>query len=184
MVSRRSVRQLLALLAVLGLALTFQNCAERLQTENAQNDATPDSPDVVLGSASGFDKIVADPYLEGSNLANLPASVRLEINLSSGQMMQLSRPSNNSVTCAVDSNRLTALRDLIASAQICEPGPLPPNTAVCMAYSMADIELSGGGTSLQLRPVMCHSGRFLCSGLDSVLRELLHSLRDSPPPGC
>lgn len=159
----------------------YQNCSQTLKGQNP--DGSENKSEEVIGNGADYTKLVYDPYLEGS-YPNAPASKKLEVDTQSG-VMKLSSSSATAKTCTVDTARLDQLRDVLSKAQICKPGPLPDNTAVCMALALADIELSNAANAkIQLRPLMCNNGTFLCAGLDDVLRGLLGELRDNPPVSC
>lgn len=168
------------LLTTMTLAF-FQNCGS---TEN-QSGSDSKKPETVLESANKYTQITYDPYLEVVNFRpSADAPPRLGLDLARGQIEIQNRSANTSYSCAIDAPRLSALRDLLASASICEPGPFPAGTATCMAMSMADIRLSNGTESIDLRPLICASGVFLCQGADEKLRAILTDLAQYPPENC
>lgn len=156
--------------AVFGLLLAFQNCAKNQSATSTAENAS----EQVIGSASSYTKIVYDPRLE-SRYEALPAT-RVELDLKAG------RVTVNDVACELDEARLGSLRALLAQSNVCRPAPPPPNFASCMAIGLADIELSGErGTAVQLRPLVCNNGTFLCDGNDKILREILKDLEQNSP---
>lgn len=157
------------------LVLAFQNCSENLQPAE-----TPAQGKTVIGNSAGYTKIVFDAHLE---YRGPDGSVRLEADLEAGRLT-VGITGRGSKSCALDQPRLNQLKELMARSKVCKPGPLPPDTAVCMAIGIADIELSNDTSSVQLRPVICHNGVYLCDGADEILRALLADLRTNVPPGC
>lgn len=135
------------------------------------------SYDRVVGTTDQYTHITYDPQLEFS-ISSQSMGARLEIDLQQGTVTVMG------AQCGLDSARLASLREILSSSKVCEPGPLPPGTVSCMAYPMADIQLSSRSESLLLRPIMCHVGTFLCDNQDHALRALLADLRQNPPAAC
>jgi hypothetical protein len=131
----------------------------------------------VIGSTAVYKKIVYDPLLELKRTSN-----RLEIDIEAGVIS--TNVSGSAKSCTLDAGRLNQAREILQTSQICEPGPLPPGSVSCLALGAADIELSNDTSGVQLRPVICHSGTFLCDGNDARLRALILDLGTNPPAGC
>lgn len=163
------------------MMIGYQNCA-KAPTSQENNPFV--EQEKVIGTTSQFHKVVFDPALELGSLQKSADSKRVEIDVSGGALKIISGPSSQVSQCSVDVDRLQQLKSLLSISQVCEPGPLPEGTAVCMAYAMADVELANEDESVKLRSNMCHSGTFLCDGNDKKLRELLSDLRDNPPASC
>ena len=159
-------------LAVFGLVLAFQNCAKNQSAPSTAAGAA--AAEEIIGPASTYTKIVYDRHLEVARPDE--DSPRLELDLNGGRL------SIDGAACALDETRLSSLRALLAQSSVCKPAPLAPGMAACMAIGLADIELSAGsGESVQLRPLICHNGTFLCDGNDKILREILNDLALNSP---
>ncbi len=160
------------------LAIGFQNCSST-EFANKPSDDNQVTKDTVIGSAASLFKIDYDPGLEFRPQPYPgPNPIRVQVDLKAASLIRTANGVPQS--CELSVENLNELKDLLSSSEICEPGPLPDNVAVCMAYSMQDIELSDDVRSVRLRPVMCHSGQFLCDGNDARLRAILQRLRDAP----
>jgi len=172
----------LLLIALMGLFTVYQNCSQSLKPNGGGSGQSEE----IIGSSAQYTKVVYDPYLEAVFRPGVELGLpkRLEVDIQAGSLRLIDHSNSSVRDCALDSARLSRLRDLLASADICKPGPLPADTAVCMALGLADIELSQAGSSIQLRPVICHNGTFLCAGADVTFRALLADLRDNAPLGC
>jgi hypothetical protein len=174
--------KLLLSMSILGVVLGFQNCGQSLRPGNGADAGG--ASERVIGPASSYNKVVYDPFLEGGPSSGVAGMKRLDLALMDGSL-KITDDSTGAVhQCTADADRLTQLRNLLADASVCAPGPLPPGMASCMAIATADIELSNSGDSIQLRRVTCNNGTYLCGGDDPVFRSLLASLRDTPPAGC
>lgn len=171
--------QIAAGIGILGVLLVvFQNCGENPEMSDAQPGGVQVKTDKVIADATTFDHVTYTPNtFTGSDLK----MQIMRLDLPAGQ---ISYESAHPVSCALDATRLQSLRTLLTNARICEPGPLPPESATCMAIGVEDIELSTGTHSTNLRPVICHNGVFLCDDKDAEFRKLLEDLRLYPPPGC
>jgi hypothetical protein len=156
--------------------LFFQNCGKVAAPSDGSASDNQKS-ETVIDSASRFKKISYDPA--GAYGA---AKLHLDLSLDSGALT--ADVDGISYSCALDSARLAEAREIIAASNICQPGPLPPGTAVCMAASIPDVLLSNDADSVQLQPVVCHFGTFLCDGNDARLRALLTDLRENLPANC
>lgn len=169
------------IIIALSTLAAFQNCGHMDSAETS--GLNPLQSEKVVGATDLYDKVVFDPQLEMGQAVSKSSSVpRLTVDLAQGSV-EISNGTSN-LNCQIDSDRLDSLRQIMASAKICEPGPLPPDAVSCMAVAMADISLSNDDSTLLLRNVTCNYGTFLCDGQDSVFRALLVDLRDHPPAGC
>lgn len=155
------------------LLLGFQNCGSS-PSGFANSGSGPAGN--IIASTSNVDKLVYTPA-DSSMLASKTTSP-ISIDLESGQ------ESIGTQSCTLDMNRLSAFRNLLVDATVCEPAPLPPGSAECMAIGIPDIKLEGQSGSIQLRPVICNNGVYLCGDRDQQLRTLLQDLIQNPPPGC
>ena len=152
----------------LALAL-FQSCG---QTESSSPDGNGNQKPIQLGPTAHYHKVsYYPPY------GNEQGS-RLDVDLKAGTV---SIDGNN---CVLDAERGYRLKDILSIAQVCTPAPLPPGTPVCMAMGIADTQLANDQESIELRPVICNDGVFLCDGRDQELREVLMDLRNRPPADC
>lgn len=169
------------LIVALSTLVAFQNCGRMDPSQTS--GLGPLQSEKVVGATDGYDKIVFDPQLEiGQVVSKSAADSRLAVDVVRGSL-EISNGSAK-IDCQIDDSRLDSLRQIMASAKICEPGPLPPDTVSCMALALADISLSNSNSTMLLRNVTCNFGTFLCDGQDSVFRALLADLRDHPPVGC
>lgn len=177
------IRLKLILLISLTLAV-FQNCgSSEMKSSTLSTESASQEEEKVVDSTTSYSRIIYDQSLEGLPYGNFQPP-RLDLNLERGTLSLDIRSQQRTFNCQIDAARLAALRDLMASSKICVPTPPPPGMNVCMAMGVADIELVGAGKSTLLRPPICFTGRFLCAGADEKLRELLSSLRDTPPANC
>jgi hypothetical protein len=170
----RPVRLILLLAASLALNAAFTNCGKPA-SHSSSTAGDPASADQVIGNTASYTKVV---YNAGRDLPS-PSLPALGVSVDSGTM-QLS----SSAACTVETGRLQELRELLATSSICQPAPLPPGSAECMAIGVADVELSDPSSALYLRPVICNAGTYLCAGNDQVLRDLLQDLVVNPPNDC
>jgi hypothetical protein len=168
-------------LGLLGLftILAFQNCSKSGQsstTDSADNQIS----ERVVDASQTYTHVVSDPELEFSKTAT---AGHLEVDTNSGVVISLDA-SLVSHQCALDEDRLFALRSLLQNATICEPAAVASGDVSCMAYASADIAVSNDQASVDLRPVMCDQGVFLCNGNDALLRTLLADIKSQLPAGC
>lgn len=188
------IRIALFLFLVTGLAVSFQNCGQSGMATDASTGNTGNTGNIGVGNAATkyervvahaatYSKIVYDKGLESRSAQVDSGDSRVEIDLNSGQL-RLSGGGAAIHGCAIEATRLATLKEFWKTAKICEPAPLPPETISCMAISLADLELSDGGASVLMRPLLCNFGRFFCDGEDAVFRAMLKDLRDNPPSGC
>lgn len=169
----RSNGSLLWVLLPLFIAmLAFQNCGQVARQKSEPDLLKDGTGEIAIADASTYYKIIYDPALE--MLAPGPSdNTRLELNLKTGQA--IAGRAGSQVTCAIPAATLQQLNTLFADAKVCQ-AVLPPGTAVCMAYPMADIELSNDTSKQLLRPQMCAAEIFLCEGRDATLREIIRQL--------
>jgi hypothetical protein len=176
-----SLRILLSALAALGVAVSFQNCGAPSASQ-ASGGSESGSSEFALPVAN-YKQVIFDPQLEmqAANKA-VGANGRVELNIESGDL----KLTLNGVEkiCTLDSERQAQLAELLTNAQVCEPAQPAPGTVVCLAIGAADIELVNSEKRVQLRPVICQSGRYLCDGKDAELRAILLSLKSQPPANC
>lgn len=169
------MKRSLSIVSILALLLlAFQNC-------KGQQVASESKDDVVLGSAEGYSEVsllythttLMDYQRMGHPL--------LTLNRTNGEL----KIENTSVqTCTLEAARLEKVNQIFSGSQICEPAPLPPDTAHCLAIGMPDIELRNGGETILLAGEICNTGTFLCDGKDKLLREFLRELAANPPVDC
>ena len=172
----------LGILTVTSLLVLFQNCAQ-VGPSASVDLPKGNSSEKVIGDASQFNSIIFDEQLEmpAQYQQQKVGAERLVIDLQSGNM-SLGENTATPKSCGVDNQRLNELRSIVQSASICEP--IKTEDAVCMAIGMADIQLSNKEKTVELRPVICSNGTYLCDGLDQVFRDILKDLRANPPAGC
>ena len=169
------------LIVALATLAAFQNCGrmDSVQTSNINHSQF----EKVVGATDGYNKIIFDPQLEmGAAVSKAAANSRLAVDVMRGSL-EISSGAVK-LECQIDDSRLDSLRQIMANAKICEPGPPPPDTVSCMALALADISLSNADSTMLLRNVTCNFGTFLCNGQDVVFRALLADLRDHPPVDC
>lgn len=164
------------------LALLYQNCSQKTSSSTGENSGS--TQHIVIGSTSPFDTVT---FSSRVNFSSDPYKVQmgevtLTVDLLSGS--QESTDHQGSRHCTVDESRLKRLRQIMNESYICEPGPLPPDSAQCLAIGAPDIELSNDSDSIILSPLICHFGTYLCDGKDELFRSLLVDLRDNPPSDC
>lgn len=154
--------------------LGFQNCAEAVAPpiSNDVDFAVSEEP---IGDASSYTKIVFNPALETIGSGN---NKILTLDLKTGDRIVELGP--NIARCTIPAEKITQLTQIL-QGPICRT-VVPSGYAVCMAYPMADIELSNATSSIRLRPTMCAAEIFLCGGRDSAFRQMLTELRDLPCP--
>jgi len=166
----------LALIGLITIA-AFQNCAK---TQAANPSPAPEAKsEIELESAASFNQIVYDSQLEFSSVSS---NGHVEVDLTAGTASITLDQST--YACNLDQSRLQSLRKLMSTSQICEPGPLPPGTAICLAIAEADLKLANSTASILLRPAACNNGTFLCDGNDSKLRGILADLKTNLPTDC
>lgn len=156
------------------LLFGFQNCGS--SPSGFANSGSSTGGGNIIASTSNVDKLVYTPA-DSSMLAS-KTTAPISIDLESGQ------ETIGSQSCTLDVDRLSTFRDLLVDATVCEPAPLPPGSAECMAIGIPDIKLESQSGSIQLRPVICNNGVYLCGNRDQQLRTLLQDLIQNPPPGC
>lgn len=157
-------------LPIFFLLAFFQNCA-KLDGQPLE-DPDEGSAAKIVGDTRIYNSILYDySYRYGPAMLG-PSISQIQISLNSGEGALLSGGTVVK-SCSLSSTLLSSMRNLLASAKVCEPGPLPPGSAVCMAMPMPDIQLSNGQDMLQLSGLICNSGVFLCDGLDVEFRQLL-----------
>lgn len=157
---------MIRILIALSLTLVlFQNCSQYETLKGSSKG------EVVIGSASQFYKITHAPLSFPNDL------YRAEIDLRSGSASITNELGTQS--CQLEQQHHVKLIELLSSAEICEPAPPPPGTPVCLAIGVEDIELSDEVNDVRLRPNICYSGIFLCSGKDEQLRQILIEIRDT-----
>ena len=157
-----------AALYMILLVGAYQNCS-RVDTPSPNRT---EGSETIIGLTSAYSRVEYDPMLEmgGSNQ-------KLEVDVGGGLKI-------GGKSCALDSIRRQRLVDIFSHSRICQPAPLPPGTAVCLALGLADTRLSNASQSIVLRPVVCHNGTYLCDGFDGQLRNLILELIQNPPSGC
>lgn len=171
-------RQILSLLLISTLVLlAFQNCGPAPVSVTGQNS----SSEVVVASTKNISKVTYDPDLEV--VPNALVKPLLSVDISTGQM-SIRSGQGNLKSCELDSGRLTAIDQILKNGKVCAPSPLPADTAVCMAIGLADVKLEGADVSVYLRPEICNSGAFLCSGQDAQFRAALADIITNPPAAC
>lgn len=176
--------RVLIVLFLLGLVtIPFQNCSKTGQSSSSSpwTNVPEKRSDTVVGLAQNFNKISYRPMRETFNLG-FGLDPDLELNLDSGQL----NISNGAakISCVLETRRLQSLRDLIAQSKICQPAPLPSGGVSCLAASLPDIELSNGTTTVELSPLICNSGTYLCDGNDDILRNEIQSLLSEMSQAC
>lgn len=171
-------RIILILSSALLLLGGFQNCGKSGNSAPS-GPASGSASESVIGTTSAYKKIVYDPALELS--VSLP-NTHLEVDVDAGTLSLAL--ASATLQCTVDAVRLAALKELLATSKVCVPGPLPEGSVSCMAISGADVELTDGVSSVQLRRIVCNSGIFLCDGNDEKLRDILADFRANPPASC
>lgn len=175
------MRKIIALVTVTALFGFFQNCA---QVSTSGQEPAVEGSEKIVGETSRFDRIVFDSNFEIPVAYNPPDSPpRLSADLVTGQMV-LAGNTAYAKSCNIDAGRLESLRAIVETAKICNPPSLSDDMVACLAIGLADIQLSNKTETVELRPVICHSGTYLCDGMDEVFRALLKDLRDRPPVSC
>ena len=172
--------KIVSLLGLGILLIAFQNCGQSGNSSASSIRATDSGgSQAVIGTTAAFKKIVYDPRLEITQSAT---SGHVELDLDNGAATLVLDTST--YDCTVDAVRLQAARDILATSEICKPAPLPAGEASCDAIGLADLELSNASASVELRPVVCNSGTFLCDGNDLKLRDLIADLKANLPVNC
>jgi hypothetical protein len=160
------------------MLVAFQNCGKVAAPSGEPMGGPGDSKSqTVIGSTASYKKIVYSPLLEFNGSAG---GVSLDIDTG---IISLSI-AGTTKSCTLDTVRLSGARQILQTSEVCRPGPLPPGMVSCLAIGAADIELSNATALVQLRPVICNSGTFLCDGNDALLRSLISDLETNPPAGC
>jgi hypothetical protein len=161
------MKRIVSFLGILLSFVMFQNCGRAMG--GSAGPPTPSPDQRIIVEPSNYNKVVYTAPQSGSQFGVDVDAGSLEFN---GQ------------NCNLNAARVAALKDILSGAQVCEPGDLPPGTAVCLALGVPDIELFDGSYTVQLRPVICHSGIFLCDGRDQKLRDLLLQVAADPASAC
>ena len=158
--------------AVICLALTaslliwFQNCGEQLNQDPA--DPGVDSQDKVVVAVGKADYVEVN-YQPRPGLSDESLTLDLE-----NQTLAVTDSSGNKTSCDIPNSVQAELEALLTDVQICEPAPLEPDQFACMAIGVRDIELRDADSKSEwLQPTICNSGRFLCNGGDTELRQIL-----------
>lgn len=164
--------RLIMVLTIFGLVLAFQNCAKSRSASGVNASDNLNANEQVIGPTASYTKVTYDPRLEALNAPAI--GPRLDIDVEAGEV-KIS-VDNQSTICPLGEADLGALKAVLAQSQVCMAGPSESGVQ-CQAIALADIELaSEDGASVQLRPVVCNHGTFLCGGNDQVLRDLLTRL--------
>lgn len=181
-----SQRWLSTILVISGAALLFgfQNCGMRSAPGALTGVTSSSAKQNVIGQTAGYNQLSYSPKLTLEDIQTHALPLKLSVDLSQGTLAVSGGQLQQQVSCALDAPRLASLQSILEASQICQPAPPPPGTAVCMAISVSDIELSNGTSTVLLRPIICGDGVVLCGGADSALRTLLNDLKNSPPVGC
>ncbi len=161
------------ILGILTLIAGFQNCGNTLKAPGSDSGGhqAPSVDEKVIGHAGATERLL---YIQNQVT---PPSNGLELELKSGALQVGAK------SCVLDATRLEQIRSLLATSAICEPA-LPPGAVACMAIGIPDIQLISGASTIELRPVVCHNGVYLCGGADQTFRSLLNEIRAQPPAGC
>jgi hypothetical protein len=159
---------ILALFAV----VAFENCSKPLAPTPTPTEykETPYS-EKVIGTSAQYSRIVQQALL---------AQVSIDLKQNHLEITD----ANKTRDCDLDLERSNRLKELLDHSSICIPGDLPPDSMVCLAFSVPDIELQSDEENIQLSPVICHQGVFLCEGNDSVFRKILADILEAPPSAC
>ncbi len=164
------LRYIVLPLVLAGVLLAFQNCGQVVADGKDEADRKAEE---VVADASSFFKILYDPFIESQGAPVNDSSRRLEMNLKTGLAVVGRGASQKS--CNIPADVLAKLTLLLTDAKICKI-VLPGDVAVCLAYPMADIELSDDVNKQLLRPLMCAAEVFLCEGRDAELRSLIQQM--------
>ena len=124
-----------------------------------------------------------------------PSSTKLHIDLTSGAMKLMdskgfngSEILQNSRDCEIEPDRLEFLSSLLATSKLCTDSQAQATAGRvnCDAIAEPDIQLINdqNGESVNLLENVCHSGLFLCDGLDEKFRKSLLDLTEHPPLNC
>ena len=186
----RSMRsRILIMCSSIMLVLAFQNCGNSMNSAGSGqatlNSGTPADSQKIIGTTASFKKITYDPaptFTIGNGGNMQRDSVHVELSTDTGLLGV--EVLGTSYACTLDPQRLSEAREILSSSKICETDALVSGTVSCMAVGLPDVVLSNDNSSVQLKPVICHSGTFLCDGNDRRLRSLISDLKENLPSNC
>ena len=168
MLNSRRLRQVFFIGTFSVLTAMFQNCAKHPGGLQATSAAGITGGVQVVGTASSYNKIDVLSQ-NGSSFS---------IDLANHSVV------SSSGSCNVDTSkdsRIAQLSSLLQQASVCKPAEVAADQAVCMAIAVSDIKLSDSSSTLELAKEVCHTGTFLCDGMDDILRAKLADLQANPP---
>ena len=119
-----------------------------------------------------FDSVHSRGAFDGHNV--------LSIDIQKNQLT-VAHGGQTSGQCPVDLERLEQLRSILTNAQVCKPPPVPEGQVTCLAFAAPDVSITNARERVELAPVICNSGAFLCEGRDEALPSVLIHLAKNIP---
>ena len=182
---------LVSVFAILVALSSFQNCGQKLfRSQSDQKEKTPEQK--IAGTESNIYHAIrfdASENLTGQNSNGTSAfgTTRLNIELTKSEVIYSKfgvypvigavKPETQEL-CTLDEVRRKKLVGFLTDSTICNP--VPPEIS-CMAIAVTDIILYTATGEVELTPVICGRGAFLCDDRDAKFRAVLIDIKNKKP---